>query len=346
MGMFENRYDKGKNQGGSSYLDWKSIEGDLKSKFWNPPKRGSSALDIVPFYIKTDKHPLVAVGDMKIGQPDFMLDIWVHRRVGVLGLDCVCLKMNYNKPCPICEYVSERIKAHGKEDDQYRALKAKRRVVFNVMDAESDDEEIKIFEVSHYLFAKELLEKAQIEGQRKGLGTYLDFADPFEGFSVVFRTNTEKFGEMDTVKFKDFSFEKRDYEIEDELMKEAIAFDELIVYRGYDELASILYNSDEGTSTDDEDDGPEEQPTPSRRKKKRPHVEAEEEDEINEDEDEEEEKAENPPVKKRSKPSKSTSKKPEESCPYDHEFGTDCDNFDDCDDCDVWEKCRATKKSK
>ncbi len=68
-------------------------------KFYHP-KEGRNKIVIVPFEIKTEKFPTRG-GEPLIGIWDIVLDLHIHRNIQ--GKDYPCLRLNYNKPCPVCE---------------------------------------------------------------------------------------------------------------------------------------------------------------------------------------------------------------------------------------------------
>ena len=114
---------------------------------------------------------------------------------------------------------------------------------------------------------------------------------------------------------------------------------------------------------EEEEPEEEEEEKPTRRRtppaKKRSRTEPEEEPE--EEGEEPEEKPKRPSKPARKAPSRAPREEPEddaedastekpkrgskvkEECPYGHEFGTDNDEFDDCDKCKVWQNCRESK---
>ena len=208
-----------------------------------------------------------------------------------------CASNTYGKPCPICEQ-SALLRKQGKEDEA-SALKPSRRVFYNVQDLKKPDT-LKVFETSHFLFEKELIDEARDDNE----GGFVDFADSETGKEIKFRTSKVSRGGFEFNEFKSFSFEDRDENIPDELLEKAISFDEIMNVPTYEEAEKILYGRD-----DDEDE--------------------------DEDDDEQENEA---PVKKPAKKEKDC-KGDCGKCPFGHKFGEDTDEFDDCDDCDVWDKC-------
>lgn len=344
--------------GGSSskggVINYRKHDGEIA--FFSPTE-GKHRINIIPYTIKSKNHPLVKRGEAEIGEMDYVMDFFVHRGVGPSEKSVLCLKNTYGKPCPICEHAAA-LRKSGKEKEA-NALKASRRVAYNIEDLKEPGK-VKVFETSHYLFEKELIEEARDDEE----GGFIDFADPEEGKEIKFRATKVKKGELEFTEFKSFSFEDRDEKIDDELLEKAISFDEILTVPTYEEVEKILYGDEEddedekpakkSDDEDEEDDEEEEKPVkkPSKKsepvdddedeedekpvKKSKPKAEPEDDDEDEEEEEEEEEK----PAKK----SESKSSKDCGECPYHHKYGTDCDETDDCDDCDIWHKCVKAKK--
>ena len=304
-------------------------------------KEGRGQLIIVPYVIKSAKHPLVASKDFEIGETDYVMDVWVHRKIGPGDVDVVCLKKNYMKACPVCEEETE-LKANG-QIEEANALKASRRVCYNVVDPRKPEEGLLVFSTSHYLFEKELIEEARSEDPP------VEFADIDDGSIVKFRGSKKKAKNNPFIEYKSFSFSERTEPLEEEWVSEAISFDEIMTVLSYEEIQKIFYGQD----SDDESPA-----TKKAGKKKRKVVEEEEDEE--EDEEEEEE---NPPVKKaatkktsakkvsskktvvkkaaakKGTTKKTTTKKSKEVCPHKHTFAVDWDSKPECDTCIIWDRC-------
>ena len=292
-------------------MDWKKIDREIS--FFSPAD-GRNRINIIPYEIKTKNHPLVKRGEFEVGDLDYVLDFFVHRSVGPTESNVVCLKNTFGKPCPICEQ-SALFRKQGKEQEA-NELKASRRVIYNVQDLKEPDK-IKVFETSHYLFEKELIDESRDEE-----GGFVDFADPTDGKEIKFRCQEVQKGAMKFKEYKSFSFEDRDEEIDDDLLEQAISFDEVLRVPTYEEVQKILF----GEEDDDEDyESP----------KKKKVVEETEDDEDYE-----------PPKKKKiiedeevEEKTKKTSK-----CPFGYNFGEDCDCYNACDDCDKWDSCCKASK--
>ena len=282
-------------------MNWKKV--DREVEFFSP-KEGRNRINIVPYEIKTKNHPLVKKGEFEIGDKDYVMDIFTHRGIGPSEATVLCLKETYGKPCPICEQAA-MLKKQGKEKEA-GALKASRRVFYNIQDCKNPDK-LLVFEASHYLFEKELIEEARDDEE----GGFVDFADEESGKEIKFRCSKVSKGGFEFNEYKSFSFEDRDENIPDELLESAISFDEIMNVPTYEEVEKILYGEDEDEdsdedekpskkskkveSDDEEDDFEEdEEPAPKKSKKKPEPEEDEEEDDSDEDDEEEEEEKPTP----------------------------------------------------
>lgn len=307
MGMFQNRYHESESRSFASYMDWEAA-GVTEKQMYTPPKSGRMMIDIVPFVVATKNHPLVAKKKMKVGDLDYALDLYVHKNVGPNRTPVVCLR-NFNKVCPVCEFYKDRLKAGGKDDEQAVAIKGKRRIIYNVIDATADSMKIKIFEVAHFSFEKEVLDEAKAEGERMGLA-YLDYADPDEGYTIKCRTSEDDSGKYTFTKFKNFSFEKRESGlITPKLIKKAVQLDKYLIILSADEIDALLYSPDDPVQKDDDDDDDEDE----KPRKHRGHSVSDDDDDdesprarrkkSDDDEEEEEEEDEEPRRKRSSKSS-------------------------------------------
>jgi len=268
MSKFANRYAKSYETkdyaggGGKSAFDWQKTGRDTKTLFFKP-KPDKNAIDIVPYVIKSKNHPLVKAGDAKIEEEHYVLDIHIHKNVGVNKTDVICPKKNYGKPCPICEQADD-YKNKGMQKE-FEALKASRRVFYNVVDVREPEKGVQIFDASHYNFEKELIDEAKAAAVPPD--NFVDFADPSEkGFTVTFRAVEETFGKNKYFEFKSFSFRARQKPVAKEFQDAAISFDDLIKVQTYEEIEAVLYGAEAGA----EDEGAE---TPSHETHEQPAVE-------------------------------------------------------------------------
>lgn len=322
-------------------INYRNHDGEIK--FFSPAE-GKHRINIIPYVIKTKNHPLVKSGEAEIGEKDYVLDFYAHRGVGPAEKTVLCLKNTYGKPCPICEQAAALRKA-GKEKEA-NALKPSRRVVYNIEDLKEPGV-LKVFETSHYLFEKELIEEARDDDE----GGFIDFADEEEGMEIKFRASKVTKNGMEFTEFKSFGFEDRDDPLDEKLLEDAISFDELLTVPTYEEAEKILYGDDDEDSDDDDE------PKSNKSKKSKSYEDEDEDEEesdepkskksskkakkIEDDEDDEDEDDEEPAPKKSSKKSKSDDEEDE-----DQEESDEDDEDDEQEDEEPAPKKSSKKSSK
>jgi hypothetical protein len=276
-----NKSYESRDKGGASRpsdIDWKKVK---NLKFFKP-KEGKNRINIIPYIVKTKNDPLVSSGDAEIGDQSYMLDLWVHKNVGSTQAEVICPKSNYNKPCPICKQAQE-FKDAGKKDEA-SALWPKRQCYYNVLDMKNPDDGIQVFNISHFLFEKELIEEARAASDD---GDIVDFVDIDDGKMIEFRAAEEETvigGKKVTfLKYKSFVFKDRDEALDPDLVESAISFDSLINLKTPAEIEKILF--DEDSTEDDDEPKKSSKKTPA---KKKPIDDDEDEDEEDDEDDEEE----------------------------------------------------------
>ena len=236
------------------------------------PKAGEHLIDIIPF-IAGKNHPTISEG-----KPAYVLDIWVHKNVGSDGGAYVCLQKNYKQRCPICEHQRLMRKEGSYTDEEIKGLDAKRRVVYNVLCCDSQEEINKgnqVFETSHFFMEKHLAELAK---KPKG-GGFIPFAHPDEGKSISWTISKKgQYGEWFGHKFVD-----RDEEISEESLEEAHILDEIIHIPTVKELEKVVKTA--FVPSEDEDEDEEEDEDYEEDVDDEEDVEEEEEDEEEEDEE-------------------------------------------------------------
>lgn len=300
-----------------------------ETKFFQPQADQLLKFNIIPFEVKSKNHPLVSQGGMKVGELDFMLDVFVHRYIGPNKADVLCPKKNYGKPCPICEMVSQ-LYDQGKEDEA-KQIKASRRCYFNIQPVgKMGPEALQIFSVSHFLFTKELIEEANACADGKGV---IPFADVEDGSLVSCRAVEEAFGKNKTIKFKSFRFLKREEEVGEDIIEKAISFDEFLVVKTAAEIESIMYGQPD--DEEDSDPPPAEETQQSRATATRTDRQPPTDEEVGNVFEEEDRRAAAKDAKAQGKEAPKSSG----SCPYGGEFGKDVDNLRQCRRCEVWEAC-------
>jgi hypothetical protein len=296
--------------------------GQEKVKYYQIKKAGDHALDIIPYTIRSKNNSFVVSGDMKIGEKIHLFDYHVHRNVGPLKKTVMCPLQTSGQPCPICEEYERAKKAKGWDSEEAKALKPTRRVAYNVIDADDEDETVQIFDVSWFLFSKQLIDEAKHQADKKHIDD-LDYAgllNPADAMTVEFRNTMEKKGGFDTPEFKGFSFVPRENKYKGVV---PIDIDEYMVLKSYKELEGMLYGSDEVEETP-EPEAPVEAEAPRRSRREEPEAESAPRRSRRDEPDEDEAKA----------------------CPAGMTFGKDYDTDDKCEKCDLYSECRTEYRTK
>lgn len=230
---------------------------DVRIPLWNATE-GQHVIDILP-YIVGQNYPSRTFPDTTAGSPHYVLDIWVHRGIGVNEDSFVCPARNYDLPCPVCEHIAELRRLVDPDADEndpefgdtitlIKTISPKRRTVYNILCWDSDREVnkgVQVWEVAHYFMEKNLTAIAE-RPQRGGasVGGFINFSDPWDGKSVVFRRE----GKGRTTSFLGHAFEDRPEPVPDEFNalnegneNATYCLDELIVVPEYSTLYEAYY---------------------------------------------------------------------------------------------------------
>jgi hypothetical protein len=293
---------------GKSILDFSQFEESPLFKL----KEGTNMINIIPYIVKTKNDPRTKKGD-----PTYILDVWIHKNIGIKNDRFICPKMTYGKPCPICEERSKRIEQGADKDDpECRDLKATRQGIYNMIDLDEEDKGIQIFIISHFWFEQRLLKEA--EEVKKETGEEITFADLEDGRIIKIRAEENTFGKWTTYEPKRIDFVKRDEPLPDSILEKAHPLDELLVVSSYEEIRDSFYAVDT-----EEFEEPVEKTQPE--KKEEPSA-------------KEMSKAERL-MKKKLEREKKQQKQEDSLCPYKHIFGKDCEEFEECEECKKWNEC-------
>ena len=332
--------------------------GGVSLKFYKFSDAGKiQDINILPWKIGSKNHPEVASGNMAVGEYDYVLDVWVHQKIGPNEEDFVCPKKTYGRKCPCCDE-ADTLWNEGTEESKKaaRPLFARRKCVYQVQDLDEEfhakSEEPMIFEVAHQNFSKDLQNKAAACMRGKGVVNFANIDD--EGRVVSFQVEEAKMdGGRTYKKASNFEFNKRVEEVSDEILGKCVSLDSLMVVKTPDEIKDIMFgNSNDAASQDEEEfhqepDEPEEesrtlkgddgkdfddpfpdQPTGLRRGS-RPTEDVPAGDE-------------EPPARQRPARQQQGST---QQCPNGYVFGADCDQKGLCFKCPdaIYNKCRNCK---
>ena len=257
-------------------------------------------IDFIPFIAGPDM-PKVSGGGVKEGEFTWLIDLWVHWKVGVLEHPYVCSAKTNGLPCPICEHLQQNRDTYTKEE--YDDIKAKHRTIYLIWCHDNSTEKekgIQLWEVAHYFMEYNLKEIAE---RPRGGGTVLYF-DPDIGKNVVFSRRGKGAGNTEFIGHR---FDDREGPIPDTILDQSFPLDSVIKYAEYEEINEAFYgktgqgeSADSGNVYTEDNSFPEEQPP------------SEEESPVEVGPDE---------------------------CPAGGEFAVDFDALENCKGCVNWDNC-------
>lgn len=265
------------------------------------PQKGKQRISILPYTVSGNNHP-----DLKEGDMDYKLQIYIHQGVGVNNDSIICMNRTFGKPCYICEE-RKRLMDDGYEwdSDEVAALGSSKRCWYNVEVPGQEDKGVQIWHKASWKnFEKRLCSTAEEDYEE-----IIIFADLEAGAYVDFKGVENSFGKIKYIDFENFSLKERP-ELSEDKLDEVYQLDDLLIIPTYEEVKALFLGMDT------------------------------EETEKSDDEEEETEEKEEKPKTSRRKPKKEA-EEADDDCPFHHTFGTDCNKTDDCDDCDeeIFTKC-------
>lgn len=341
---------RGAVQAGKDQLEKKQRGGVLNigdKKYWKP-KKGTNFIDILPYEVSINNHP----AGIEPGQLFQQLKFKVHYGVGSEDKTVLC-PTTFGKKCPICERRIELFKDVNADEEELKELKAKDRVVFNIIDLDDEEAGVQIFEFSPHLFANMLYEEIEAAD-----GEYDDVFSLDAGFTIKVRFSSKKIGKNEFLEATRIDFEERD-PYDDSIIDDCLDLDTIANVMEYKDLELLFLDEEPEAKPEPTKQRPrrepeeEERPSRSRRDKKEEPEEEEEKPERSsrrKPKDEPEEEPE-PKTSRRSRkepepePKDEQDNEPENKsgCPHGFVFGADCEREDACDECTEWEACRDEK---
>lgn len=306
---------KGNRYGNGGFKDFLS-PGKVNLEKWKPSV-GRNLIDIIP-YNASESHPLVASGQLEVGDGLYSLDIYVHKGIGPSGQNIPCLKQ-FGKKCPICEE-NNRLYNLGTEEAKKRSsgLYAKRRVVYVVHDILHNT--YGYWDTGYKSVEEKLMKESAFAVDDNG--AKINVFDWEEGMSVEFYGTESEFQGHKYVDVDRFRYIPRK-PLSDEILSKSVDLSTVLNIVEADDMEKILagevVSSNESNETQDESSASE------------APVVREEPAEVSKPA----EKAESVPEAPKHE---CTSNCP--SCPFGHKFG-EADGHDECGTCEteIWEKC-------
>lgn len=299
--------------------------------FWKPGP-GQHIFDILP-YIAGTQNPR-----RKKGKAAYVVDVFTHRGVGPNEDQYICLAKSFNEPCPICEYRAERVKEGDATEEEIKALKPSRRVIYAIWDGDDQKKGVQIYEVAHWFMENPIQSIVKKPKRGGGLSEAIDFPHPDNGKSVAFEIKA-------VGKNRDYTghqFVDRDEPIPDEILEAVPVVDELLHVPSYDEVHAAFFGA--SSEVVEEIAGGREEVEEEVEEPEIQEPEVVEEVELPEVVEEE---AVAPVVVKKELKPKAKAKEVVLECPfaeYGAIAGESFDQYQECGECDIRTECEALSK--
>lgn len=258
---------------------------------FKPKKEGNYRFNIIP-YIAGKKNR-----DTEPGELDYEFTFFVHRvGDGDDSRTIVCPKKTYGKPCPICEMVERLSKNYVENEDEIKALKARQRQLFNIVDVRDEENRIQIYETSYFKGFGEMLDKRLRNFDDEDDENYGDFADIPGGRTLKVLFAEETFNGNKFLAPSSIDFITRKEELPDSIIDEAVCLDSCLKVMEYDAILKLIAGT--------EDDNEEVQEETTRKVKPKAVVKEPVKDVDDEDDDDDEQEEEKPKKRLARKPAK------------------------------------------
>jgi hypothetical protein len=189
-------------------------------EFYKVPE-GDNILDIIPFEVggnmpfNDSGRPVSEEGEL-----DYLVDVWVHLRLGGMNKPYVCPWKNFGKFCPVCTFINKQ----RLDTDDWKVLSPKRRSIYLIWSHNDSDQEkkgIQIFDSAHFFMEEKLDEIAKLP---RGGGS-IPFSDIDDGKSVMW--NRKGSGAKNT-QYIGHKFVDREEPIPEYILEQAFPLDSVI----------------------------------------------------------------------------------------------------------------------
>ena len=219
---------KASMRGSRNVIDMEKI-GDVN--IWQP-KDGDHTIDVIPYFAGSNDP------NVKKDEPTYLFPYSQHPRIGAAEEQVLCPAATFGDPCPICED-RMKLREQGQDKEIWKPLFPKDRAIYNIICYDQGEEKkgVQIWDISRFYFENPVLKLAMRKGRAK-TGTI--FQDPENGKSIVFEIEPAK-SKDDFPSYVGIAFEDRDYEIDDDILDQAIALDETVKVLSYEEIKDLYF---------------------------------------------------------------------------------------------------------
>ena len=208
---------------------------------------GENRIDIIPYRITNIKNPAVTINGLEVGEIDYFQKLEIHKGIGINNSQYMCMKHMFGEPCAICE-AQATLYEQGDRDGA-KKLYPQERAVYNVIDLDSPEKGVQVWEVSYFWTETEFRKIAAAKSKR---GPTILFGDFEVGKTISFIGNKEKFNGRDFIKPGNFQFEDRE-PYDESICDKAYPLDQWYAIPSYDEVQADYLQIDDGQSNSEDE---------------------------------------------------------------------------------------------
>ena len=206
---------------------------------------GMKRIDILPYVVKESSRFADA------GELHYEKTFFVHR-IGPNGDAYVCPNRTSNKKCPICEELNRMKTDPNADEGLIKSLRPKERQLFYVIDHDEPEKGVQLWDISYYLFGKQL--DARIKNSEEDDGFDMFFDPGEDGFTLRLGIGERSFAGRAFYEVETIDFKPRKTEFDPEIYEDLPSLDELIKVEPFDKLKSIFLQTSEDEEIEEEED--------------------------------------------------------------------------------------------
>lgn len=330
--------------------------------------RDLNCLDILPFEISEEWYEKLKgfsgnPTGLTSGQIDYKLEVPVHYGIGPGNEVFLCLREAFGEHCDICEAMFDELNKDEPNKKISDALRPKWRTFYNVYDYDDPDAGIQIWDFSYHMFEKPMLEDIELDDSN-----LIFFWDLEDGSTIEFKGKEKKLGKNPFVECQSFDFLKRD-PYDDNILDETYPLDCMLNIPTQEEVTkAFLQMENESNSAKSRSRGGRTRPGSSRGRgsdeesddeesgRGRGRSESRGRGETNsrgrgrgrneEDDSGRDNSRSRSRDRGRGREEEDIPRSVENPCPYEYDFGHECNTHPECDKCDddIFQSCCDRKE--
>ncbi len=216
-------------------------------KFFSIKSAKPFKIDILPYLVERGRKEKGGNPFSDSGYLHYERTYFAHRGVGIGQSSYVCPRKTFGKKCPICEDIARMRRDPKADGELLKSLEPKERQLFAIIDKTEEEQTIKVWDVSNFLFGKVLDSKIKDADEDDG---YENFYRLDEGFTLKCSVEEKSFAGKTFYTVSNIEMKVRPEPLDDGLLDEVPDLDKLLIEVDYDKLKAIY----EGVEEDQEDD--------------------------------------------------------------------------------------------